>query len=113
LLPEYNSMRQAQRFKIVFMLALAVFAGFGLHTAQTMAAKKTHRPGLAQLFAAGVLGLALLDLISVSAPIFKQAFPHPPSTHPPKPNSFIRCGISPRTTRMAPSKPALMSRRPI
>jgi hypothetical protein len=78
LLPVYDSMRVAQRFRIVFMLCLSVFAGFGLRTADSYMARLVPRPALTRFFAPAVLLFVLVDLWTVNSPIYKDAFPIPP-----------------------------------
>ena len=78
LLPVYDSMRLAQRFRIVFMLCLAVFAGFGWQTLKYYLQQKLPNPILGQLLALALLLFVVGDLLMVSSRIFKDAFPIPP-----------------------------------
>jgi hypothetical protein len=78
LLPVYDSMRVAQRFRIVFMLCLSVFAGFGLRTVDGYVTRIVPRPALTRFFAPAVLLFVLADLWMVNSPVFKDAFPIAP-----------------------------------
>ncbi len=78
LLPVYDSMRIAQRFRIVFMLCLSVFAGFGLRTVDQYVARIVPRPALTRFFTPAVLLIVLADLWLVNSPVFKDAFPIAP-----------------------------------
>jgi hypothetical protein len=78
LLPVYNSMRVAQRFRIIFMLCLAIFAGFGFQTVKHFLQRKTSNPALAGFLTSSILVFVLADLMAVSVPVFKDAFPIPP-----------------------------------
>ncbi len=76
--PVYDSMRIAQRFRIVFMLCLAIFAGFGLQTASCYVSRLTDRQKLALLFTPAVVLIVLMDLLVVNWQVLKDAFPIPP-----------------------------------
>lgn len=78
LLPVYKAMRVAQRFRIIFMLCLAILAGFGFQTMMGYIDKFAPNRSLARFFTASLLGFVLIDLLAVSVPIFKDAFPIPP-----------------------------------
>ncbi len=78
LLPVYDSMRIAQRFRIVFMLCLALLAGFGFQWVIDSLKRRLGQPAYARFFTAAVLLLVLADLWAVNARIFRDAFPVPP-----------------------------------
>ena len=78
LLPVYDSMRVAQRFRIVFMLCLSVLAGFGLRTADYYVRRIVPRPALTRFFTPAVLLIVAADLWIVNSPVFKDAFPISP-----------------------------------
>ena len=77
-MPIYDSMRVAQRFRIVFMLILAIFSGFGLLSLRKYLRRLFQKPIVANLTALVVLSVILLDLMLVNSPIFKDAFPISP-----------------------------------
>jgi hypothetical protein len=77
-LPVFDSMRVAQRFRIVFMLIMALFVGFGFRSLLSILGQKLKNKRHLQLLRAGVPIVVLIDLISVNSPIFKDAFPIPP-----------------------------------
>lgn len=73
-LPVYNFMRVAQRFRIVFIFCLTIFAGFGFQKVKDIVSKITRNKKLIRVFA-GVSAIVILgDLIIVSFPIWKDAF---------------------------------------
>ncbi len=78
LAPFYRAMRVAQRFRIIFMFCIAILAGFGFQTCKQYIYRKSPNQFMAQLLSASVLALVLMDLIIVSWPVFKDAFPIPP-----------------------------------
>lgn len=78
LLPVYDSMRVAQRFRIVVMLCLAIFAGFGLQTVQHYLSKQITNPALVKFIIVAIPAFILIDLILVSRPILADAFAIPP-----------------------------------
>lgn len=90
LLPVYNSMRIAQRFRIVFMLCLAVLAGFGLQSVQAYARRSGEGRPLARWSAPLIALVVLIDLLAVSAPIFKDAFSIPPAELPARSETFYQ-----------------------
>ena len=80
LVPFYKAMRIAQRFRIVFMLCLAILAGFGLQTMKQYLLQVMPQPRWAWLSTLAVLLLVLTDLVAVSWPVFNDAFSIPPLT---------------------------------
>jgi len=80
-LPIYNSMRVAQRFRIVFMFCLALFAGFGLQWLLDLLnrEKKNRKYLLPLTLLVPIVVLAVLaDLTLVNSPVFEDAFTIPP-----------------------------------
>jgi len=77
-LPIYNSMRVAQRFRIVFMLCLSIFVGFGIQTIYHFISRKFTNKRLARFSTLTLLFIVLVDLTIVSSPVLKDAFPIPP-----------------------------------
>ena len=77
-LPIYNSMRVAQRFRIVFMLCLSIFVGFGFQTVKNYVSQIIANKVLAQLFTLTTILVILVDLVVVNFPVWKDAFPIPP-----------------------------------
>lgn len=82
LLPVYNSMRIAQRFRIVVLLAAAIFAGFGYQWLRDELSRRVGRRWPIGLAAAAILAFILVDLVAVSLPIFRDAFPIAPLSLP-------------------------------
>lgn len=78
LLPFYKAMRIAQRFRIVFMLCLAILAGFGFQTLKLYASRVVSNHTWNRLLTSVILLVVLSDLVSVSWFVFKDAFPVPP-----------------------------------
>lgn len=76
LLPVYNAMRIAQRFRIGFMLCAALLAGFGFETVVGYARQRSRFLG--RFLAVAIPALVLADLLAVSMPVFKTAFVLPP-----------------------------------
>jgi len=77
-LPVYDSMRVAQRFRIVFMLIMALFVGFGTQSFLSILDQKIKNRTLLQSLRAVIPIVILIDLIWVNSPIWKDAFPIPP-----------------------------------
>ncbi|MFC1452612.1 hypothetical protein ACFLSJ_04625 [Verrucomicrobiota bacterium] len=76
-LPVFNIMRVAERFRFVFMLCLAIFAGLGLQALADALRNGRVPEGLRRragpaLWA--VLCFVLVDLMVVSVPVWKDAF---------------------------------------
>ncbi len=91
LFPVYDTMRVAQRFRIIFMLCFALFAGFGLQALKNFLIKK--QPGVVTNAIVFVfLALLLGDLFMVNRESFKEAFPIPMVTvkRPDDPTKFIQ-----------------------
>ena len=87
LLPGYNSMRIAQRFRLVVGLLAALLAGFGFETVQRFAVQQTpmRYRRLAGRVSLLIPAIILVDLLSVSQPIFNQTFIIPPFELPRSP----------------------------
>jgi hypothetical protein len=78
-LPVYNHFQMASRFRIIFLLAAAVFAGWGLRWMGAAIRRLTGRAAPAQV-TVWVLTIAIVaDLVLVTRPIFASAFPINPS----------------------------------
>jgi hypothetical protein len=78
LLPVYNSMRVAQRFRIVFMLCLAALAGFGFQNTNAFLKRNIANPTVTRFISSGILVFVLGDLLATNSLVFKDAFPIPP-----------------------------------
>lgn len=78
LLPIYNSMRMAQRFRVVFVLCLAILAGFGFQTVKHYLFRVAPNRTLAQFLTSAILLAVLTDFLAVSWPILKNTFSIPP-----------------------------------
>ncbi len=76
-LPVYGSMRVAQRFRLAWMLPLALFAGLGLDFMERAAAA---RWGASKGAALGwvLLVVLVVDITRVTVPIWEDAFSIPP-----------------------------------
>jgi len=85
-LPVFSSMRVAQRYRIVFLLAFSLFAGSGLDALLDRLRRFRPRFPSAPLAAAAVLVISA-DLILVGRGVFREAFPIPPQ-RPPRPGAF-------------------------
>ena len=77
-LPIYSSMRVAQRYRIVFMLCIAIFAGFGLHGFIQFVSNKINKKITISFLSKVILAGVLIDLIVVNSPVWKDAFTIPP-----------------------------------
>lgn len=78
--PVFNIMRVAERFRFVFMLPAALFAGMGLEMAVAWGRRawKTRKEHAATVMAWGVAVFVLADLTFVGSRVFKDAFRFPP-----------------------------------
>jgi hypothetical protein len=77
-LPVLDNMRLTQRFGIVAVLVFAVFVGFGVEAVQIRVAGWTSSAAAGTLAAAALVLAMLTDLVLVSAPVFREAFPIEP-----------------------------------
>ncbi|MBI4767756.1 MAG: hypothetical protein HY787_24700 [Deltaproteobacteria bacterium] len=68
----------AQRFKIIFLLIIALFAGLGLQKIQIYFSSKFNWNRRGYMGVSILILFILLDLLSVSVPIWYNAFPIPP-----------------------------------
>jgi hypothetical protein len=82
--PPYSILRTAERFRYVFMLCVAVFAGLGLQGVAELLHERLRlgRQGAAR-WALAVVGVILIDLCWVNMPVWRDAFPIPPLELPP------------------------------
>ena len=76
--PLYNSLRVAQRFRIIFMLCLSIFVGLGFKTVKDSLSKVISNRALLQFFELISIIVILADLMIVNSPIWKEAFLIPP-----------------------------------
>ncbi|MBF0286414.1 MAG: hypothetical protein HQM14_01235 [SAR324 cluster bacterium] len=79
-LPVYDTMRVAQRFRIIFMLCFALLAGMGLQTIKNFLLHKLPGVSAANGIAFIVILILLGDLFMVNRASFNEAFPIPPIT---------------------------------
>jgi hypothetical protein len=78
-LPVYDHLQMASRFRIIFLLAAAVFAGWGLRWVGDAVRRRTGRQAPARV-AVWLLAVAIIvDLVLVTRPIFASAFPIEPA----------------------------------
>ena len=75
LLPVYNSMRVAQRFRIPFLLCAALFAGMGFQAARDLVLRATLHPRLFRVLATAVALAIAGDLVLLNSVNFRDAFP--------------------------------------
>ncbi len=73
-MPVYGFMRVAQRFRIIFMLCLAVFAGLGFQRIIDYLSEKCKNKLLVQLFVAACLLFIAADLCLVNSSVWQDAF---------------------------------------
>ncbi len=78
LVPFYKAMRIAQRFRIIFILCLAILAGFGFQTLRHYLFWRMPNRILARFVSLVILLVVLVDLMAVSWFVFKDAFSIPP-----------------------------------
>jgi hypothetical protein len=78
LLPVYNSMRIAQRFRVIFTLCLALFAGFGLQAVRKSISQVVANRNLVRFIILVILLGVLVDLLIVNSRVLQDAFPIPP-----------------------------------
>lgn len=76
--PVYNQMRVAQRFRIIFMLCLSIFAGFGFKTIRDYVSRIVNNRTLLWFFELICIVVILDDLTVVNSPVWKDAFPISP-----------------------------------
>jgi len=76
--PIFNSMRVAQRFRFVFMLCFAIFAGFGLEYFKSNLSDIFSKKYIIKIISYGIVIFVLMDLVFVSFPIFNEMFNIPP-----------------------------------
>lgn len=77
-LPIFDSMRVAQRFRIVWLLMIALFVGLGVQALSERVGRWTRRDRWGTGAAALLLALVTADLALVSVPLWRDAFPIPP-----------------------------------
>jgi hypothetical protein len=85
-LPVYDSMRVAQRFRVVMMLCAAFFCGLGMDAVVSSVWKRFGR-SRAQSTGAVLVALLVADLLSANSNALAGAFTVPPAT-PPAPGAF-------------------------
>ncbi|MBF0280620.1 MAG: hypothetical protein HQM13_22690 [SAR324 cluster bacterium] len=73
--PVFDTMRVAQRFRIIFVLCFALFAGLGLQALKSLVSQKCRNKFWGNSFALLLLILLLSDLLLVNRETFKDAFP--------------------------------------
>jgi hypothetical protein len=77
LLPVYDSMRVAQRFRVVWLLGLALFAGIGLDAIRGFVTRIFRRPLYGAVVGVTVLVALFVDLFAVGLGPWRDAFPVP------------------------------------
>ena len=77
-LPVFDSMRVAQRVRMVMMLCVSLFAGFGFRAISERGFQRIKKRGTPLLLTVLLAGIILLDLVYVNSRIFRDAFPIPP-----------------------------------
>ncbi|HDL64159.1 MAG TPA: hypothetical protein ENH12_02075 [Proteobacteria bacterium] len=76
--PIISSMRVAQRFKIIFILCLSIFAGLGFGVIIQVMRRIFRKAGVRKMIGGLVFLFILADLIIVGQPIWNDAFRIPP-----------------------------------
>ncbi len=102
-IPPYNVMRTAERFRFIFMLGLAIFAGAGLEEIRQLLSRKM-KERQADFLTYGVVLLILADLLYVNTPVFKDAFPIPPLELPER-GEFMQISGWPNYDENGPETP--------
>ena len=77
-LPVFESMRFAERFRLVWLLCALLLAGAGLQWIRASLARRFPGRPYAEIAACAVLAYALVDLYGVTRPIWEAAFPIAP-----------------------------------
>ncbi|MBI3570214.1 MAG: hypothetical protein HY082_03795 [Gammaproteobacteria bacterium] len=77
LLPVYDSMRVAQRFRVVWLLGLALFAGIGLDAIRAFMIRVFRRPVYGAAVGLAVLITLFVDLFAVGLGPWRDAFTIP------------------------------------
>ena len=77
-LPVYDNLQIASRFRIIFLLGLAFFAGWGLQWVVEAVRRYTRKGMVARAVGWVLLAAIVADLIMVTRPIFGSAFPIDP-----------------------------------
>lgn len=105
-IPPYSILRTAERFRYIFMLCLAVFAGLGLQGLVESCRERVGRNGQWPAWlGAGVVALILVDLGMVNTPVWRDAFPIPPLELP-EAGPFIQISGWPGYDEHGPQTPA-------
>jgi hypothetical protein len=74
-LPVYDSMRAAQRFRVVCLLWLALFAGIGVHVVGDFITRRCRRPLYGTILEFAILAVLIVDLFAVGLGPWRDAFP--------------------------------------
>jgi hypothetical protein len=77
-LPVYDSMRYAERFRVIWLLVLCLFAGFGLQSVRGLLDRRYPRRLYGVAVISAILAFVACDLFVVSRPIYRSAFRIPP-----------------------------------
>ena len=80
-LPVFESMRYSERFRLVWLMLLCLFAGFGLQALRAQLARRLSA-GVASALVAALLGAVVIDFYLVTRPILEKAFIIPPLAVP-------------------------------
>jgi hypothetical protein len=84
-LPVFESMRYAERFRLIWLLCLCLFACFGLHWLRACIERLWPHRHVAIGTVSALLALVLVDLFVVTRPIYERAFPIAPLALPRSP----------------------------
>jgi len=77
-LPIYESMRYSERFRLIWLLILCVFAGFGLQWVRGLLDRRPAGGRLGVVVVCSILLVVACDLFIVTRPIYRSAFCIPP-----------------------------------
>ena len=76
----YDSLQMAMRFRIILVLCIALFCGFGLRWFSSWVADRTRKDVAARLASVFVVAWVVVDMVLVTRPIFAATFPIRPDT---------------------------------
>jgi hypothetical protein len=77
-LPIYESMRYSERFRLIWLLVLCLFAGYGLQWVRGLLDRRFPGRRYGTIVASGILAIVACDLYVVTRPIYGTAYCIPP-----------------------------------
>ncbi len=100
-LPLFSALRVAQRFRFVFLLAVALLVALGFQALLGYLTRATPRRRLLRAVEIGLVALVVVDLIVVSSAPLAEAFQIPPQAAPPR-DAFHQLWELPRYNKDGP-----------